>query len=312
MDLYKIQKEVEEEFITKKSRADNLANKNFALASKNPAFLKLNALQKELNLEIAKLEASGKDATALKTTLKELVCEKQKYLKSIGLEESDLFPKYECKICGDTGKVAGGFCECFIREKNKAIIRECGLKLDEIPDFSELQTDIFKDEKQKNKFIELEKYLEKWCDAFPNVTKQRIVICGETGLGKTTLARCMAKRLSLKGHLVCFLTAFEVNNILLRYHTNFKQNKTDELSSLLESDILFVDDLGTEPILKNVTTEYLQLVLSERERKNRPIIITTNLDERSLAERYGERISSRIFDKKSSTCYCLTGNDLRK
>ncbi len=315
MDIYKIQKTVEEEFAMKKALAENVAENNHILASKNPAFLKLVGLEKELNLEIGKLEASSSDEKAirnLKSTLNNLLQEKHKYLSSIGLKEEDLVPKYDCPICHDTGRVFGEPCKCFIRAKNKKIIEECALKLDEIPDFSELDESVIKNKDQKLGFDKLKDFLEKWCEGFPNVTKSKIVICGQTGVGKTTLAKCMAKRLFQKGHLVCFLTAYEMGNIMLKYHTSFGENKLDALSPLLESDVLFVDDLGIEPILKNVTLECLQLVLTERERQNRPIIFTTNLDETNIMERYGERIYSRLADKKTSIFYKLCGSDLRR
>ena len=55
-----------------------------------------------------------------------------------------------------------------------------------------------------------------------------------------------------------------MNNLFLSYHTSFGAEKSSYLDTVLDPDVLVIDDLGTEPILKNVTLEYLYLILSER------------------------------------------------
>ncbi|MBO7151758.1 MAG: DNA replication protein DnaC, partial [Clostridia bacterium] len=62
---------------------------------------------------------------------------------------------------------------------------------------------------------------------------------------------------------------------------------------------------------KNVTCEYIQLVLDERLSKGLTTIITTNLSELQLKERYGERIFSRLSDSKHSLMRRIPGKDLR-
>ena len=37
---------------------------------------------------------------------------------------------------------------------------------------------------------------------------------------------------------------------MLKYHTTFDDNKQELLTHLIDSDLLVIDDLGTEPILK--------------------------------------------------------------
>ena len=82
-------------------------------------------------------------------------------------------------------------------------------------------------------------------------------------------------------------------------------------SPYLDCDLLAIDDLGTEAIYKNVTLEYLYMVINERQIAGKHTLITSNLSVNRLAERYGERIASRILDKK--TCYAaeFSGKDIR-
>ena len=95
------------------------------------------------------------------------------------------------------------------------------------------------------------------------------------------------------------------------YHTTLDLSKTDYLNSMLKSDCLLIDDLGTEPIKRNITLEYLYLILNERLNSNKKTIITTNLNLEEILSRYGERIFSRIANKKTSKCFQMQGNDLR-
>ena len=64
-------------------------------------------------------------------------------------------------------------------------------------------------------------------------------------------------------------------------------------------------------MLKNVTLEYLQLVLDERTRDGRTTVITTNLSEKQLKDRYGERIFSRLSDTRHALLRRIPGKDLR-
>ena len=102
-----------------------------------------------------------------------------------------------------------------------------------------------------------------------------------------------------------------MNNMMLKFHTTFGADKQAQLVPLLESDFLFIDDLGTEPIINNVTLNYLFLVLAERDRFEKPVIITTNLSPENILDRYGERIYSRLSSKLTSANFYIEGKDLR-
>ena len=107
------------------------------------------------------------------------------------------------------------------------------------------------------------------------------------------------------------MTAFGLNNTSLKYHTTFDNTKSSILEPLLTCDVLVIDDLGTEPINKNVTLEYLYLVINERQLAGKPTIITTNLTPDGVINRYGERIFSRINNKLISLNIKLDGQDMR-
>ena len=111
--------------------------------------------------------------------------------------------------------------------------------------------------------------------------------------------------------MVCFVTAFQMNEMMLKYHTTFDSTKSQNLTPLLESDVLIIDDLGSEPIINNVTLNYLFNVLLEREERHKSTIITTNLSSEDVLNRYNERVYSRLFGKQNGAVFNLQGSDLR-
>jgi DNA replication protein DnaC len=79
----------------------------------------------------------------------------------------------------------------------------------------------------------------------------------------------------------------------------------------LDCDVLVIDDLGTEPTIKNVTQEHIYNIINERLLNKRAFIITTNLKPSELTARYDERIANRILSKNTSYFIEFKGHDLR-
>ena len=102
-----------------------------------------------------------------------------------------------------------------------------------------------------------------------------------------------------------------MNNDFLQYCRASIEEKNEVLAPYLESDVLLLDDLGTEPLLNNITLDYLYLILNERILNNKSIIINSNLTLEELLDRYGERIFSRIVNKKTGLAIKFLGEDLR-
>ena len=152
--------------------------------------------------------------------------------------------------------------------------------------------------------------MKKWCNC-PSSAYLNIVLTGKTGVGKTFLMECMANELIKNGNIVFWTSAFNLNQLLLKYHTTFDDNKTNYVSNLLEAEYLFVDDLGCEPTLKNVTVEGIYNVLAERIENNKKTIISTNLNLKEIQDKYGERIFSRLLNKSNSLCINIENKDLR-
>ena len=311
MNINELNKRLQFEFMNKHYFAIKKAEKANDALLKMPAYQKLCQLEKELIFEVAKYKFAKNTNKELEQNLKFLRSEKQKILEKLGIKKSDLEPKFECKKCQDLGFVNNLMCNCFISRRNEELLKECGFNLSLMATFEKFDTKICKDKSQAAALEKLKSKLEIWAESYPEIKKRNITLCGTAGVGKTYLCECLANKLAKKNYSVCFVSAFDMNNMFLKYHTSFDANKHTNISPLLESDFLFIDDLGTEPVLKNVTANYLYLILSERERHKRPVVISTNLSPENILDRYGERIYSRIASKQTGAIFHLEGTDLR-
>ena len=311
MDFRQIDKDLQVEYAQRKIMEEKIASENLARANSNSVFRKLDAIEREIVLELSKSNSQSESGKNLKKNLKTIREEKAKVLALLKLKESDLKPKYMCKICADTGFVGGKPCECYKKRKNDELIKAFGLSVDNGCSFEKFDTKVCKNAKHAENLQKMSKILQKWSENYPKNEKNNIIIAGKTGVGKTYLASCLANELLKKNISVCFVSAFDLNQAFLKYHTSFDANKSFWLDPFIESDVLFIDDLGTEPMLKNVTKNYLYLVLSERERFKKPVIITTNLLPAEINNRYDERIFSRLCNKRHVNLFLIDGDDLR-
>ena len=264
----------------------------------------------ESNREFAASERELRALTLDKTLGKKIdsaqlkaAAEKNKRLRSqLGLVP----PSPRCKHCNDTGRADGKLCECAVALAVKSQTGELGIPLHT---FSGIDYSVYGDKAEEYKKIFGN--IQTICSTYPANKKRCIIIGGGTGNGKTYLAGCAAQKILERGMSAIALTAFAANNLFLKYHTTFDDNKSSYLDPMLDCSLLIIDDLGTESILKNVTIEYLYQIINERNTKGKLTLITTNLFPDNLLARYGERIYSRLFDKSLSFTVYLTGKDIR-
>lgn len=280
-------------------------------ARQNEEFNELYKLKKELEFSIAEAEFKNQDTSELKTRYTKTKTKMKKLLQSLGLNESSFEPQYDCSACKDTGYIDGAKCACLKSKINEKLIELSGLEITKLNTFEDYDEQIPTNKKHKELLGKIKNFLLEYVNNFPKNTRCNLIISGPTGVGKTFALECVTSEILKKGYTANFLTAFQLNNQFLKYHTCFDANKQSYLNLLLEPDLLIIDDLGTEPMLNNVTNEYLYLVLSERMLKHKSTIISTNLDPNNLLDRYKERIFSRLTDKTKSILIKLDGDDLR-
>ena len=250
----------------------------------------------------AMIEAS-KEGKELTPFVKDMKKQYLARLKELGLPSIE--PDFYCKKCNDTGFIDGKYCSCLIKEINNVLIAESNF--DKLEDFKKVKFDIFEN---KDYMKKLYQKMQEWCHS--NFDKNLIFIAGETGVGKTHLIKCMANELINLNHVVLLTSSFAMHQDFVKsYSTKDLEEKSYLLDRYLNSEILFIDDLGTELRNPTITLNYLYQVINERKMKRLPTIITSNLDLYDIKDYYDERISSRIIEKSSSICVYIKGKDLR-
>ena len=155
------------------------------------------------------------------------------------------------------------------------------------------------------------KYCEMYADKFPTPAYPNLVLSGGTGLGKTFLLNCIYERVVSRNYPAVRVTAFRMFEAMRRQHFGSVEGELD-FEQLLNVPLLLIDDLGSEPMVKNITREYLFTLLNERISAGKGTVIATNLSTDDLEEVYGERVRSRLADQRRSIVLKFTGKDLRK
>ncbi len=285
--------QAENTIATRHQKLNEEYEKEKSLLSENEVYAKLNsALHKEM-IENARREVYGeridrKKENKLKTNLNNFLKE-----HNITLAE-----KFNCSKCKDSGYINGQMCSCLKKEISNILLEESN--------FGKLVS--FESAKQTapKEFQKLYDKMKEWCHS--DFKKNLIFISGKAGVGKTYLTTAIANELIEEGKIVKLVTAFQMSRDFKEYR--FKYNE-ELLDRYLSCEFLFIDDLGTETLYKDITIDLLFHVINERRIRKLCTIITSNLTLDEIYDRYDERIFSRIVDRDKSITINLVGKDLR-
>ena len=296
MTKNEIVKETQKFYQSRQAQIKRLEEENFALNMQNEKFARLEKEIRALTIDLAKCDN----------------CEKEKLLQEkINEQEKIRIPlsiQYECKKCRDSGEIDGKRCSCFNKKVSEMLIRESGVQTENLKKFSDSDFSKFENSDEIKKIYSA---FETIVNKLSSVKFKNFLIEGDSGVGKTFLLSAIAGECIERGYSTFFVTAFNLNNLMLRYHTNFEADKEKFLAPVFDCDVLIIDDLGTEQIFKNVTKEYLLEILKERILAGKHTFISTNLSLSQIIDRYGERIFSRMVDKSNSLTIKMENKNLR-
>lgn len=300
MNKHKLIAEIKQNFMLKRMRAQEECDEFVENLKKDGAFKEMYNNYTRAQIEYLKSSYETENVE-LKHEVQDLKDRIDKYLAERNIDRAKLNPKYDCPICNDTGVVGGRICKCFLSELNKKLSLNSSSQA-EFCAFEKSDETLLDDNDKKAYEV-----IKTWCSKYPLVTKRNINIIGGAGTGKTFMLECIANEMLNRNYVVIYKTAFELNELARLYHTG----KSFDFSDLLTADILLIDDLGTEPILKNVTIEYLYNLINTRQVHHLPTFISTNLSLENILSRYDERIFSRLGNKNTALNICLTSKDKR-
>lgn len=215
---------------------------------------------------------------------------------------------YTCKMCNDTGFVAGRPCKCLKQEigavgaermNAQSQLALCSFSTFSLSYYRSLPTE------QYQVMERIYQQCRSYAENFELHRSGNILMIGNTGLGKTHLSLSIASELLAKGYGVIYDSAGSLLQKLEDEH--FGRAEGNTMPMLLECDLLILDDFGTE-FGTNFTRSMIYTIFNSRINASRPMIVNTNLSKDSLQELYGSRILSRLF---SACIMQFYGRDIR-
>ena len=127
------------------------------------------------------------------------------------------------------------------------------------------------------------------------------------------MSNCIAKELLKKGKTVLYQTSPVLLESVIDYKMSKNKSSLDNIyNSVLNCDLLIIDDLGTESLNSMKLSELFTILNTRILNLNNKItktIISTNLDLNDIFRIYEERIGSRIIGYYD--IYRFFGEDLR-
>lgn len=312
-------KQMEQEYALRRmAQRAELEDRINRLYAKYPELARLDEAQRNLKADKFRAIRKSEPYDDIEEGLQKVRRQIEQVLAEAGLCEDDLKLRYVCPMCKDTGNIeAGGKvekCHCYRQRMLELLYKEACLDPKREQTFENFDLNVFPDapiegsgRTQRQQMELLYKYALKYAEEFPEPYRRNLVLTGKTGTGKTFLLNCIAARVIQRGFTALCLTSSRLQEILREYAFN----KSSNLQQLYDSDLLLIDELGMEPMLNNITIEYLFMVVNERIRTKKPILVSTNLTSAQLTQRYSERITSRLLDLSECAVFNVQGEDIR-
>ena len=259
----------------------------------------------------------GEDTTAAIAALKEknlaLQREREWILASAELDESVLDPPPFCPHCGGSGYVGSSMCECLRELCRQEQKKELSSLLGGKESFDGFRLDLYPTEPDPNLGVSPRQLMERTFRRCRRYAREfgagapSLLFTGGPGLGKTFLSACIARAVADNGFSVVYDTAGKLFSDFEA--VKFGGNQQDLTRKYLQCDLLIIDDLGTE-MTTQFTQSVLYRVLNDRLLENRPVIVSTNLSDQALRQRYSAPIASRLLGA-FEVCLFL-GQDIRQ
>ncbi len=289
----------------KKSRREFLLNSLYAE----------NNRLRDIDIEISSLGASlaltalagdGEKLELLKQKSEKLMAEKRKILKKADISEIS----YDCQLCRDTGYVDGKICDCIKKIAAEVILEDLKkeMPLDDCS-FENFDLNYYsKDgENARKRMTAILKLCKEYVNGFSPEKSENLLFMGSPGLGKTHLTLAIVSGVIEKGFMAFYGPAENLFSLVLS--ERFSTENKGSFEAMLNCDLLVIDDLGTE-VLTEMSKSILYNLINGRLLSKKPTVINTNLTMKEIADRYGERVASRLIGSFNANKFL--GQDVRQ
>lgn len=240
--------------------------------------------------------------------LRALNARERELLRGAGLAPDALRLRYRCAVCRDTGYLDGGGvrrpCACRLLLAAKL---DPAVGVNDRETFETFDEAVYEDEAQRRQALTAKKYCEAYANTLPRPLTPNLLLMGMAGLGKSFLGNAVAYRALGRGVEVVRATAYGfVQDTLASI-----RGEGRGAARCRRTPLLVLDDLGTEPLVPNVTVESLFALVNDRAAAGLATVMATNLSFAELQQRYGERLFSRLSDAANTRILRLEGKNLR-
>ncbi len=269
-----------------------------------PALAALDEERASLSLKKAR-EAVGLgdgEDIDLRSALSRIASRRKELLQMHGYTEEWLEPPYTCPICRDTGYVGREKCRCFRQLETEMLYEQAHLdNMRREEGFSAFLLDYYPDDQTDPRTGRTPR--QDAADALGQAESfvrdfgqegSGLFIYGNVGTGKTFLSRCIAGELLRAGHSVLYITAYDLFDSLRAYTFEDRQAGQEMHDLIFDSELLIIDDLGTE-LSNTFVASQLFLIVNERILRRKQTIISTNLSLSEFRDTFSDRTFSRIY-----------------
>lgn len=294
-----------------------------------PVLEEIDRLISKYHIDIGRAKLLHTDVAAMEQELDNYRKKREQYLREKGLSKEDFEVKYFCPKCQDTGyreDSEGRYipCSCLKEFTIKEIYENSNMrKRLEQESFERFDEKIFDDEilypllngevvTQRQNILAIKKSMQSFAKNIKEGEKSALFF-GQVGLGKSYLSSCVAKEAMQSEKTVIYFSVRELIDCLecyvFRREEYIRRYRPITREMIFDSDLLIIDDLGSEIPNQFVQSELFHIINSRMER-GKQMIISTNKNPLELRDIYGERIYSRLlmhFD-----LYEFIGENLRR
>ncbi len=250
----------------------------------------------------------------LRAKSKALTDKRGQILLRNGYPENAMQPEYICPVCEDRGFIGGRICNCH-RQLLKDIMRDEIKRVAPLDDctFDNFDTEKYDTTSDENGIIpreRAEKILvaaHRYAQNF-SLSSKNLLFLGGPGLGKTHLSLAIVNVVINRGFSVCYGTSQNICEDLQSEQFGRDSDIIYKKRRVLDSDLLVIDDLGTE-IDNQYSIATLYNIINSRILAKKPTLINTNYDFKVLESKYDKRITSRITGEYVRMLFA--GKDIR-
>lgn len=268
-------------------------------------FPRLREIQDELTrtaVDAVRSMLTGSDSAASIKALKkvnlDLQAERAELLTAHNLPSDVLTPKRYCSKCGDTGYIGDRVCDCL-----HTLLREEACKRANsgsplpLRAFDDFDLSFYPDTPLPGADTTVRAYMarvfahcKQYAEQF-SISSPSLLFLGGTGLGKTHLALSIANDVLARGFSVIYDTA---QNIFAKMEDeHFGRSDKIFTQTVYDCDLLILDELPD--YATSFTNSTFYNIINTRTLARRPAIVSTNLTEKELEARYGQKIFSRLI-----------------